>query len=525
MTDHASDVAAWGTDSRRYERYTSAAEDLLAADEDLQAAKREWERLFVESHGDIFASIDAERPRTRLFVDSLYYDFVVDALLRALERRFDVRLRNPEPGDDTDALDVEFRSLHERIAGGDAVDVETDSDGIRTDTVDDEADALLDAVGSERLGPEFLRRLYERVVPSETRRHLGEYYTPRGVAELAVAELDVGPSETVLDPGCGSGVFLSVCVEEKRAALDGESPPEAVIDAITDTVFGIDLNPVAVRGAKLSYLGALAPLLEEGDIDEVELPVFLTDAVGLTRDDEIGLGRSSGTPVAHLVGNPPWLTWGALSESVRESWRETYAEGLNLVPHEGAETRLGHANDDVSVPFEPGRVDASQERTDVESFEALKPDADGFRNYLPDEHDRRAEEILVDRADLLDLTAPEMTVLVGGMRALGANYDDSDLGVFTDEPETLTNDFFANLLGMETEWEPADESDDVFEGRDRQTDERKWTASRVDLIFGSNSRLRAIAEVYAGDDAEEQFVHDFVEAWHKVMTLDRFDLE
>jgi catalase-peroxidase len=201
------------------------------------------------------------------------------------------------------------------------------------------------------------------------------------------------------------------------------------------------------------------------------------------------------------------------------------ADLIVLGGNAAVEQAAADAGYDVSVPFEPGRVDASQERTDVESFEALKPDADGFRNYLPEGHDRRAEEILVDRADLLNLTAPEMTVLVGGMRALGANYDDSDLGVFTDQPETLTNDFFANLLGMETEWEPADESDDVFEGRDRQTDERKWTASRVDLIFGSNSRLRAIAEVYAADDAEEQFVHDFVEAWHKVMTLDRFDLE
>ena len=201
------------------------------------------------------------------------------------------------------------------------------------------------------------------------------------------------------------------------------------------------------------------------------------------------------------------------------------ADLIVLGGNAAVEQAAADAGYDVEVPFEPGRVDASQDRTDVESFEALKPKADGFRNYLPDEHDRRAEEILVDRADLLNLTAPEMTVLVGGMRALGANYDDSDLGVFTDQPGTLTNDFFVNLLGMETEWEPVDDSDDVFEGRDRQTDEVEWTASRVDLIFGSNSRLRAIAEVYAADDAEEQFVHDFVDAWSKVMTLDRFDLE
>ncbi len=180
---------------------------------------------------------------------------------------------------------------------------------------------------------------------------------------------------------------------------------------------------------------------------------------------------------------------------------------------------------DVTVPFEPGRVDASQEQTDVDSFAVLEPDADGFRNYEKDGHDRPAEEALVDKADLLNLTAPEMTVLVGGMRALDANYEGSDLGVFTDQPETLTNDFFVNLLGMETEWEPVTDAETVFEGRDRETGERKWKGTRADLIFGSHSRLRALAEVYATDDAEEKFVHDFVETWNKVMNLDRFDLD
>jgi len=180
---------------------------------------------------------------------------------------------------------------------------------------------------------------------------------------------------------------------------------------------------------------------------------------------------------------------------------------------------------DVDVPFEPGRTDATQEQTDVESFEWLEPDADGFRNYRGDDADRPAEELLVDRADLLELTAPEMTVLVGGLRALGATYDGSDLGVFTDRPETLSNDFFVNLLDMGTEWEPASDAEDVFEGRDRETGELEWEASRVDLVFGSNSRLRAIAEVYGGDDGEERLVHDFVDAWHRVMNLDRFDLE
>ena len=189
------------------------------------------------------------------------------------------------------------------------------------------------------------------------------------------------------------------------------------------------------------------------------------------------------------------------------------------------EQAAADAGYDVTVPFEPGRTDATQEQTDVESFEWLEPKADGFRNYVGDEADRPAEELLVDKADLLDLSAAEMTVLVGGMRALGATYDDSDLGVFTDRPETLTNDFFVNLLDMDYEWEAAAEDGTVFELCDRETGGVEWEATRVDLVFGSNSRLRALAEAYATDDAEAQFVDDFVDAWHEVMTLDRFDLE
>jgi catalase-peroxidase len=201
------------------------------------------------------------------------------------------------------------------------------------------------------------------------------------------------------------------------------------------------------------------------------------------------------------------------------------ADLIVLGGNAAVEQAAAEAGHDVDVPFEPGRTDAAQEETDVDSFEALKPEADGFRNYRGEEADRPAEAMLVDRADLLNLTAPEMTVLVGGMRALSANHGDSDLGVFTDRPGTLTNDFFVNLLGMDTEWEPVSEAEEVFEGRDRETGERRWEASRVDLVFGSNARLRAIAEVYGSDDAEEKFVRDFVDAWHKVMTNDRFDLE
>jgi catalase-peroxidase len=178
----------------------------------------------------------------------------------------------------------------------------------------------------------------------------------------------------------------------------------------------------------------------------------------------------------------------------------------------------------VSVPFAPGRTDASQEQTDVESFMVLEPMAEGFRNYLRAEQKSPPEDALVERANHLTLTAPEMTVLVAGMRALNANFDQSALGVFTDRPETLTNDFFVNLLDMSTEWKASAAAENVYEGRDRATGRVKWTGSAVDLVFGSNSQLRAISEIYACDDAKERFVHDFVAAWAKVMNLDRFDL-
>ena len=183
-----------------------------------------------------------------------------------------------------------------------------------------------------------------------------------------------------------------------------------------------------------------------------------------------------------------------------------------------------NAGCDVQVPFSPGRTDASQDQTDVESFAVLEPTADGFRNYVGNGHPRPAEEQLVDRAHLLTLTAPEMTVLVGGMRVLNANTGQSDLGVFTSQSETLSNDFFVNLLDNNTEWQASAECEHVFEGRDRGTGEVKWTGTAVDLIFGSNSQLRAVAEVYGCDDAKQAFVQDFVAAWDKVMNLDRFDL-
>ncbi len=204
--------------------------------------------------------------------------------------------------------------------------------------------------------------------------------------------------------------------------------------------------------------------------------------------------------------------------------RVSLADLIVLAGCAGVERAAKNAGFDVTVPFTPGRTDASQEDTDVEAFEVLEPIADGFRNYLRTEYTLTAEQLLVDRAQLLTLSAPEMTVLVGGMRALNANVGRAQHGVFTERPETLTNDFFVHLLDMRTEWKPVSDARDVFEGRDRATGELTWTGTRVDLIFGSDSQLRALAEAYACEDAQEQFVHDFVAAWDKVMNLDRFDL-
>ncbi|MGD0470019.1 MAG: peroxidase family protein, partial [Terriglobales bacterium] len=188
---------------------------------------------------------------------------------------------------------------------------------------------------------------------------------------------------------------------------------------------------------------------------------------------------------------------------------------------EEAAKKAGHK---VKIPFSPGRTDASQKQTDVHSFAVMEPIADGFRNYLRTGQILSAEELLVDRAQLLTLTAPEMTVLIGGLRALNANFGHSKRGVFTKRPETLTNDFFVNLLDMNTKWEPSSTSEGVYEGSDRATGKIKWTGTRVDLVFGSNSQLRAIAEVFACDDSKEAFVKEFVAAWNKVMNLDRYDL-
>jgi catalase-peroxidase len=216
---------------------------------------------------------------------------------------------------------------------------------------------------------------------------------------------------------------------------------------------------------------------------------------------------------------------GAQSDGKKSGGKKvSLADLIVLAGCAGVEQAAKTAGHTVTVPFSPGRMDASQEQTDVESFEVLEPIADGFRNYLKRKYTIPSEKLLIDKAQLLTLTAPELTVLVGGMRVLNTNVGEAKHGVFTSRPGALTNDFFVNLLDMGTEWKPVSDAGDVFEGRDRKTGEVKWTGTRVDLIFGSNSQLRAVAEVYGSSDAQEKFVLDFVTAWNKVMNLDRFDL-
>jgi len=211
--------------------------------------------------------------------------------------------------------------------------------------------------------------------------------------------------------------------------------------------------------------------------------------------------------------------------AAQSSKRISLADLIVLAGSAAIEKAAKDAGHPIEVPFTPGRMDASQDQTDVENVSWLEPVADGFRNYLPKRYDVSAEELLIDRANLLSLTAPELTALIGGLRVLGSNWDGSKHGVFTDRPGLLTHDFFVHLLDTRTEWEPIDDERSAFEGRDRSTGEKKWTGTRVDLVFGANAQLRAICEVYGADDGEEKFVADFAAAWAKVMNLDRFELE
>jgi catalase-peroxidase len=233
------------------------------------------------------------------------------------------------------------------------------------------------------------------------------------------------------------------------------------------------------------------------------------------------------------VNQPPQLSkvlstlegiQSAFNKAQSDGRKVSLADLIVLAGCAGVEQAAKNAGHPITVPFTPGRMDASAEQTDVSSFAVLEPFADGFRNYLKGKYTLSAEALLIDKAQLLTLTTPEMTVLIGGLRVLKTNAGGALHGVFTKRPEALSNDFFVNLLDMGTKWKPVSEAADVFEGRDRKTGDIKWTGTRVDLVFGSNSQLRALSEVYGSSDAEEKFVHDFVAAWNKVMNLDRYDL-
>lgn len=294
-------------------------------------------------------------------------------------------------------------------------------------------------------------------------------------------------------------------------------------------------------------------LIDKDDIKELEKMIF---EAGLTVSQLVSTAWASAStfrnsdkrggangarirlvPQRHWeVNNPPQLQKVIMKlEEVQENFnnsqsgnkRISLADLIVLGGSLGVKKAAKDAGFDIGVPFAPGRTDATQDQTDVEAFEPLEPNADGFRNYARNRDNiaASAEEMLVDKAQLLGLTAPEMTVLIGGMRVLNTNYDSSAHGVFTHRPGQLTNDFFLNLLDMSTTWKEKSDAQNIFEGKDRSTGEARWTGTRVDLIFGSNSELRAIAEVYACKDSKEKFIKDFVKAWDKVMNLDRFDLK
>ncbi len=336
----------------------------------------------------------------------------------------------------------------------------------------------------------------------------------------------------------------------KRFAED----PEALADAFARAWFKLTHRDM---GPRSRYLGKLVP--KEELIWQDPIPASTTKVTAKDVADLKAKVLASGLSVSELVRAAwasastfrgtdkrggangarvrlaPQKNWEANDpaeltkvlgklEEIQKSASISMADLIVLAGSAAVEKAAKDAGVTVEVPFTPGRGDATQEQTDVESFAVLEPTFDGFRNYLRPGHLQTTEQLLLEKANYLNLSAPEMTVLVGGMRALNANYKGSNLGVFTSKPGVLTNDFFVNLMSMDIEWKPTDKSEELFEGRDRKTGEVKWKGTRNDLIFGSNSQLRALAEVYAQDDAKDKFVRDFVKAWTKVMNLDRFDV-
>ena len=320
---------------------------------------------------------------------------------------------------------------------------------------------------------------------------------------------DMGPPERFLGPEVPDKTMVW---QDPIPEADHETVGQKEVDELKERILGSDLTVPQMVKAAWASASTYRDSDKRGGANGARLRLRPQRDWEVNEPDELN--------EVLMVYEGIQEEFNSRDDDVRVSLADLIVLGGNAAVEKAAE----EAGYDVEVPFEPGRTDAKQEQTDVESFQALKPKADGFRNYLGDGYDEKPEELMVDKADLLDLTVPEMTVLVGGMRALGATYDDTDLGVFTDRPGTLTNDFFVNLLDMGYDWEQS-EDEGVYELRDRETGEVEWEGTRFDLVFGSNSRLRAVSQVYAAEDGEEKFVNDFVEAWTKVMTLDRFDLE
>lgn len=321
-------------DGALVEHYADAAHDALASDETVAAARDSWASFVRTSHGEVFDSLEGSNTVDRLFVESLSADFLFDGLLDALEAATGATITNRDPRANTDTLDVAFGDLHDRILAP-----EDGRERVR---------AAVSPADLRSLTPGDLRALYERAVDPARRLALGEYYTPRAVADLTVAAVDPAADATVLDPGCGAGVFLTAALDARRDSLP-EDPRERV-RAATERIAGIDVNPVAVKSTKLAYGCALFDSLTS--VDTVALPVYLADALGLTSESEI---RVDGEPVDMefdtLVGNPPWVPWERLSDRHKRRWRDRYVDELGLQPHEGATARLGHSNDDVAVPY------------------------------------------------------------------------------------------------------------------------------------------------------------------------------
>ena len=320
---------------------------------------------------------------------------------------------------------------------------------------------------------------------------------------------DMGPPERFLGPEVPDETMVW---QDPIPEADHETVGQKEVDELKERILGSDLTVPQMVKAAWASASTYRDSDKRGGANGARLRLRPQRDWEVNEPDELN--------EVLMVYEGIQEEFNSRDDDVRVSLADLIVLGGNAAVEKAAE----EAGYDVEVSFEPGRTDAKQEQTDVESFQALKPKADGFRNYLGDGYDEKPEELMVDKADLLDLTVPEMTVLVGGMRALGATYDDTDLGVFTDRPGTLTNDFFVNLLDMGYDWEQS-EDEGVYELRDRETGEVEWEGTRFDLVFGSNSRLRAVSQVYAAEDGEEKFVNDFVEAWTKVMNLDRFDLE